>query len=253
MSKFFYNAGLLLLFTFVVKTSTKSTKQPNFAPTQKPTKSPSFNPSKVPSRSPSPSKSPSFRPSLSPSAIVVKPTISPSKVVVSPTASPTSLVSISTWSEVNVPAAVTNPILLTDGRVMLIGVESSSVYLLTPDSFGKYKTGTVKQIASLPAGYCPLYFGSATLPDGRVIIAGGEYNCGGSAIWTNLGAIYDPLTNVWTSVAPPSGSGKIGDAASIVLPDGTFMLQDFFHRNAVTLNTATLTWTRKSFFNKQTS
>lgn len=95
---------------------------------------------------------------------------------------------------------------------------------LTPDSHGSYVDGTWSKIASMPAGYNPLYFASAVLPDGRMIVEGGEYN-GENAAWTNKGAIYDPVTNTWASVAPPPGWTNIGDAASEVLPDGTFMLQ----------------------------
>ena len=51
----------------------------------------------------------------------------------------------------------------------------------------------------------PLYFASAVLPDGRYIMNGGEYNNGADA-WTKLGAIYDPVANVWTAVTPlPDG------------------------------------------------
>ena len=73
-----------------------------------------------------------------------------------------------------------------------------------------------------------LYHASAVLPDGRVIIEGGEYNFL-QAVWTNLGAIYDPVTNTWTSVAPPTFLGfgpfprTIGDAQGVVLFDGMFM------------------------------
>jgi hypothetical protein len=61
------------------------------------------------------------------------------------------------------------------------------------------------------------------LADGRVIVEGGEYNnlVGDE---TNQGAIYDPTTNVWTVVNPPSGWSTIGDSPAIVLPDGTFMM-----------------------------
>ena len=190
--------------------------------------------------SPTPSKTPSFRPNILSNAVSKKPTTSPTGV--------------SAWSQVNVRGeAVTNPILLTDGRVMLFGVQSGNVYLLTPDSFGRYRKGAIKQIASLPTLYCPLYFASATLPDGRVIIAGGEYSCGSSlGVWTNRAAMYDPLTNIWISIPPPVGTYQIGDAASVILPDGTFLLQDFFNWNAVAFNAATLTWTRKLFKNKKT-
>jgi hypothetical protein len=95
---------------------------------------------------------------------------------------------------------------------------------LTPDSSGSYIDGTWTQIASLPASYTPLYFASAILPDGRMIVEGGEY-IGENAVWSDRGEIYNPVTNRWASVAPPPGWTSIGDAASDVLPDGTFMLQ----------------------------
>ena len=105
---------------------------------------------------------------------------------------------------------------------------------LTPDEFGSYVNGTWTQLASLPDGYSPLYHSSAVLPDGRVIIEGGEYNFSNGVfnpVWTDQGAIYDPLADTWTSVAPPPFFGgfgpfprTIGDAQSVVLFDGTFML-----------------------------
>ena len=95
---------------------------------------------------------------------------------------------------------------------------------LTPDSHGSYTDGAWSQIASMPAAYTPLYFASAILPDGRMLVEGGEY-IGENAVWSNAGAIYNPVTSTWTSVAPPPGWTSIGDAASEVLPDGTFMLQ----------------------------
>ena len=124
-------------------------------------------------------------------------------------------------------------------------------YKLTPDSKGSYIDGTWSRIASMPAGYSPLYFASAILPDGRMIVEGGEY-IGDYAVWSNKGAIYNPLTNTWASVAPPRGWTSIGDAASNVLANGTFMLQqpcqtclknpDLTVDDAL-LNAKTLTWT----------
>jgi hypothetical protein len=75
----------------------------------------------------------------------------------------------------------------------------------------------------MPGGYNPLYFASAILPDGRMIVEGGEY-LGGNPVWTNKGAIYDPVANKWKPVAPPGGWANIGDAQSNVLANGTFIL-----------------------------
>jgi hypothetical protein len=122
--------------------------------------------------------------------------------------------------------------LLTDGRVMVqnqgVGNGSSGDWwLLTPDAQDNYADGTWASAASMPAGYAPLYAGDAVLPDGRLIIEGGEYN-NGTEPWTNQGAIYDPVANTWTTVAPPNGGtgdwAHIGDAPAVVLADGRFLL-----------------------------
>ncbi len=133
-------------------------------------------------------------------------------------------------------------LLLTDGTVMVQDAGAQDWWKLTPDIHGSYVNGTWTQLASLPAGYSPLYFSSAVLPDGRVIVEGGEYNFLNFA-WTNLGAIYDPLTNQWTSVTPPSGWANIGDAPSIVLADGTYMQSNTLNTQQALFNSATLTWT----------
>jgi hypothetical protein len=135
-------------------------------------------------------------------------------------------------------------LLLTDGTVLVHneGSDFQAWYKLTPDANGSYVNGSWSQVASLPAGYAPLYFGSAVLPDGRVIVEGGEYNFG-VPTWTNLGAIYDPVLDMWTSVAPPSGWKTIGDAQSSVLADGTFMQSNCCTKEAALLDPATLTWT----------
>jgi hypothetical protein len=119
--------------------------------------------------------------------------------------------------------------LLTDGTVLLHEEQDSTPqkwYKLTPDNTGSYINGTIKEIASLPVinglQYGPFYFGSAVLTGGRYIMEGGEYN-NGQAVWTNLGAIYDPNDNKWTAVKPPAGWSMIGDAQSVILNNGTYM------------------------------
>ena len=128
------------------------------------------------------------------------------------------------------PGGAANPLLLTDGTVIVAEENSPIWYKLTPDINGSYVNGTWTQIASLPViggtQYAPLYHASAVLPDGRVIIMGGEYNGSNTGVWTNLGAIYDPVANTWTPVSAPSGTSwsQIGDAESTILADGRFML-----------------------------
>src|ERR1700689_5471666 len=65
---------------------------------------------------------------------------------------------------------------MTDGTVIFQGNSQSDWWKLTPDIKGSYLNGTWSQVASLPSGYVPLYFASAVLADGRLVIVGGEYN-----------------------------------------------------------------------------
>jgi hypothetical protein len=59
-----------------------------------------------------------------------------------------------------------NQLLLTDGTVLVHDNCGADWWKLTPDIHGGYVGGSWRRIASLPAGYKPLYFGSAVLPDG---------------------------------------------------------------------------------------
>ena len=135
-----------------------------------------------------------------------------------------------------------NPILLTDGTVMVADDGCQDWWKLTPDAFGSYANGTWTQLASTPSGYSPLYHATAVLPDGRVIIEGGEYNAL-TPVWTNQGAIYDPQTDTWTSVNPPAGWTSIGDAPGVVLANGTFMLGNCCTAEAALFDPRSLTWT----------
>jgi hypothetical protein len=161
-----------------------------------------------------------------------------------------------TWTAVTnkPPVSFGTELLLTDGRVLLheeSGKDFTTWYTLTPDNTGSYINGTFAQVGSFPNGYAPLDIASAVLADGKVIIQGGEYQCpAGSCtgVWQSNGALYDPVKNIWTSTVPPI-SAWIGDAESIVLPNGTFMLAaccaqfegitpypDYFYFNESTLS-----------------
>jgi hypothetical protein len=137
----------------------------------------------------------------------------------------TALAQTVTWQKlVNQPPFNTDSAnLLTDGRVLVHQYNSPNWWFLTPDINGSYLNGTWSQAGSMSPDYAPLYFANAVLPDGRVIVEGGEYNFL-QPVWTNKGAIYDPITNIWTSVNPPLGWTNIGDSPGIVQADGIFML-----------------------------
>ena len=155
-----------------------------------------------------------------------------------------------TWQPLqNQPTfSASTALLLTDGTVMVQalttqGTGSRAWWRLTPDIQGSYITGTWSQLASLPTGYGPLYYASAVLPSGQVVINGGEYNLGNSAVETNLGAIYNPLTNKWKKLAAPTGWSEIGDAQSVVLSNGDYMIGNCCTNVQAILDAATLTWT----------
>jgi len=146
-----------------------------------------------------------------------------------------------------------NPILLTDGSVLVQDAGFPDWWRLTPDQNGSYVNGTWSQVASLPPYYSPLYHASAVLPDGRLIIEGGEYLLSLDQTqlvptWTAQGAIYDPRTNVWSPVAPPpffalfGADQTIGDAQSVVLANGTYMQADCCTPQAALLDPVSLTW-----------
>jgi len=135
------------------------------------------------------------------------------------------------WTDVSTTLPFTNgpwgPMQMTDGTVLIEDFCTSPTqwYKLTPDGKGNYADGTWSAIAAMPGGYSPLFFAQQVLPSGQVIVNGGEYNdCDGD--WTNKGALYDPVANSWTSVSPPRGWTDIGDAESIILPDGDYFLAD---------------------------
>ena len=140
--------------------------------------------------------------------------------------------------------------LLTDGTVLAQGYKNSDFWLLTPDDTGSYVNGTWKQVGSLQSGYAPSANASQVLADGRVLMEGGEYNPAGVFSLTNLGAVYDPTTQAWTSVKPPKGWKNIGDSPSVVLPNGDFLIGDKLHKRGAELDPKTMKWTAVSYTGK---
>jgi hypothetical protein len=117
---------------------------------------------------------------------------------------------------------------LRDGRILVHEEQAGDArnwWILTPDARGSYINGTWSSGGSMPANYSPFYFSSQVLLDGQVMVEGGEYNFG-SAVWTNQGACANvtPFGSVtWSAHAPPPGWTTIGDAPSVLLPNGHYM------------------------------
>jgi uncharacterized repeat protein (TIGR01451 family) len=88
----------------------------------------------------------------------------------------------------------------------------------------------------------PQAYASAVLADGRAVVVGGEYS-NGSFVLSNAGTIYDPKSNTWTSLTPPSGWPYIGDVPGSVLANGQFLIGNKLDTRLALLNPATLTWT----------
>jgi uncharacterized repeat protein (TIGR01451 family) len=151
------------------------------------------------------------------------------------------------WSYLNPPVSLDAALLMTDATIMAHQFCSSNWYRLAPDNFGNYATGTWSQTAPMQGGYAPFAFSSAVLADGRLVVLGGEYNLactsGATAAETDLGSVYDPTTNTWTPLSPPSGWSHIGDASNVVLPDGRLLLASVFGTQNAVLDPMTLTWT----------
>ena len=149
------------------------------------------------------------------------------------------------------PVPVGHIQLLTDGSVLTINATCGTVgswYRLVPDSTGSYVNGTWLSGGTLPAGYNPLYFASQVLPNGNVVVIGGEYNgspTGCNGVETTLGALYNPHSNKWVALAAPPGWTSVGDADSVLLPSGKMMLASCCSKQEAILTLAgtTPTWT----------
>lgn len=142
------------------------------------------------------------------------------------------------------PAGLGTCLQLTSGDVMCHQNSTNIWHRLRPDASGSYKNGSwdLDPIPAMPnrsdgQTYGPLYFASAVLADGRVVVIGGEYNNGVNTE-QNTGFIYNPVTNSWSSqLQEPSGS--VGDAMGLVFQDGTFAIFNIFTSDVEVLNPAT--------------
>jgi len=135
--------------------------------------------------------------------------------------------------------------LMTNGTVLCNQFDNNGFYgtrkwwKLTPDNFGSYINGTWSPVAD--SLNTRTFFSSAVLKDGRFLVIGGEYSDAGGD--TNKGEIYDPVSNTWTAITPPSGWTNVGDGACCLLPDGRFLLGYFNGTKTAIYDPVTNTWT----------
>ena len=141
-------------------------------------------------------------------------------------------------------AGLNNPLLLTDGTVIVQQACTRNWYSL-PGHQRRLRRQVLVPHRLDAGGLCAALFrlpGAERRPRHRR--NGGEYNGAAcDAVWTNRGAIYNPTTDSWSSVSPPKGWASIGDAQSVVLPNGTYMLANALTKQQALLNTSAMTWT----------
>ncbi len=129
-----------------------------------------------------------------------------------------------TWTSLsNLPAGF-NPdtmLLLTDGSVLVHNVKGKEWFRLTPDSQGKYESGSWSSAINM--ANTRQFFASGVLRDGRVFVLGGEYSDADDD--TPLGEIFDPLTNTWSAMNKPSSFDWVhGDVSACILADGRVLV-----------------------------
>ena len=148
-----------------------------------------------------------------------------------------------TWKDLaNQPGvSIDTMLLLTDGTVMAHELASPNWHRLTPDANGSYLNGTWAAMPPMPPNsdipasqngpdYGPVFFGSAVLRDGTVLVAGGEYNIvyPGTEVETYAATRFDPVGGSWTNLVPPAGWGNVGDVPLCVLEDGRVLLANIY-------------------------
>jgi len=149
-----------------------------------------------------------------------------------------------TWTALTNPAPSGSGtmLLLSDGTVMVQGGGITNQWAkLTPDSTGSYVNGTWSPLASMNTAR--RFYGSDVLPDGRVLVVGGE-DSGPAAVrnFSNTGEIYNPVTNKWSAI--PNFPELIGgDIPTETLPNGQVIAGNPEGPETEIFNPATDRWT----------
>jgi len=104
------------------------------------------------------------------------------------------------------PFVASTMLLLTDGTVMCRKGDRRLWWRLTPDQTGSYVSGIWSEMPRMRDAR--MYYGSAVLADGRVLVVGGEYagddddSTHHTSGVEDLAAaeIYDPISDYWVSI-----------------------------------------------------
>jgi hypothetical protein len=143
--------------------------------------------------------------------------------------------------------------LMQDGSILANIYGQKQLVILRPDEKGSYADGSWSPIGNFLLE--KLFFSSAVLSDGRLVACGGEFwgpNYEfGNPNESNFCEVYDPFdAGPSIQIPAPAPGGMtwptIGDAPSVVLNDGTFMMGNSssgLNANVALLNPGTLAWT----------
>jgi hypothetical protein len=157
-----------------------------------------------------------------------------------------------TWTPLkNLPGKCVSAMwLMQDGSILANLYGEKQLLALRPDKEGSYANGSWSPAGSFHLE--KLFFASAVLSDGRLVACGGE-DSGPNYVFenseTNVCEIYDFFLDAAVAShqfpAPVSWT-NIGDAPSVVLNDGTFMIGNSsrgFNSQVALLNASNLAWT----------
>ena len=131
-------------------------------------------------------------------------------------------------------------------------------YRFKPDKSGSYVNGTLYPAAALPPNYIPYATSGGVLPDGRVLLIGGEYLLGRRRYPHLL--VHQPdgdlrseggyLENGRAAFRCQWDWDFIGDSPWTLLPNGHLLLGEKFTKAMAELDPTTLRWTNVSSFAK---
>lgn len=112
--------------------------------------------------------------------------------------------------------------LLHDGRVLVaggefVGVETAGVL----DTAQLFDPSTNRWQATTPMHHARAYHASALLPDGRVLVAGGQDAAGDSMTSVE---VWDPATSQWTESAPLPVAHHNESNSAVALTDGRVLV-----------------------------